>query len=124
MSDSAGTVVAVWREVAREGAFIRASTRSSDGEWSPSERLSAAAAQLEAPEIAMDRGGNAVAVWHTWVGGRSAVFAALRRGGTWGAAEEISAPGEASFAASVDVQAGRAIVVWAAVEGGFSVIRS
>ena len=87
-------------------------------------RLSAPAAQLDAPEIAVDGSGDAVAVWHTWVGGQSAVFAAVRRGESWGAAAEISVPGEASFAASVDVQAGRAIVVWAAIDGGLSVIRS
>jgi hypothetical protein len=124
-SDGAGNVVAVWRELAGETASIRAATRSAGGEWSSSTRISVAAAATEAPELAVDRLGNAVAVWHRSNGRDSVVQAAVRpAGGPWGAPQDVSPPGEPAFNADVAVEAGRATVVWAAMRNLRSVVRS
>ena len=124
-SDGAGNVVAVWRELADDKASIRAASRSPGGEWSPSAGISVAAAATEAPELAMDRLGNAVAVWHRSNGRDSVVQAAVRpAGGAWSAPQDLSSPGELAFNADVAVAAGRAIVVWASLRDLRSVVRS
>jgi hypothetical protein len=124
-SDGAGNVVAVWRELNAETASIRAATRSPGGEWSSSARISVPAAATEAPELAVDRLGNAVAVWHRSTGRDSVVQAAVRpAGGDWSAPQDVSPPGERAFNADVALEAGRATVVWAALRDLRSVVRS
>lgn len=124
-SDGAGNVVTVWRELADETASIRAATRSAGGEWSSSARISLPAAATEAPELAMDRLGNAVAVWHRSNGRDSVVQAAVRPvGGAWSAPQDLSPAGEVAFNADVAVEAARATVVWAAMRDFRSVVRS
>ena len=116
-----GGVVAVWREQDGSAASIMAATRTPDGTWSAVQRLSAPAAHAERPAVEMDAAGNAVAVWHSWVGGESGVYAAVRpAGGSWGAAGLVSPEGRSAFNADVAVEAGRATIAWAAVEGTFS----
>jgi hypothetical protein len=124
-SDGAGNVVAVWRELIAEKASIRAATRSAGGDWSSAARLSVPAAATEAPELAVDLLGNAVAVWHRSNGRDSVVQAAVRpAGGAWSAPQDLSAPGELAFNADVAVEAGRATVVWVAMRSLRSVVRS
>jgi hypothetical protein len=124
-SDGAGNVVVVWRELTGETASIRAATRSAGGEWSSSTRISVPAAATEAPELAVDRLGNAVAVWHRSNGRDSVVQAAVRpAGGAWSSPQDVSPPGELAFNADVAVEAGRATVVWAAMRNLRSVVRS
>ena len=124
-SDGAGNVVAVWRELNDAGASVLAASRSPDGAWSRAQRISQLAPQTERPAVAMDRLGNAVAVWHSWVGGDSIVQAAVRpAGGDWSASETLSAAGQPAFGADVALEAGRATVVWAAVDGQLSVVQS
>lgn len=124
-SDGAGNVVAVWRELADDSASIRAATRSAAGEWSSSTRISLPAAATEAPELAMDRLGNAVAVWHRSNGRDSVVQAVVRpAGGAWSVPQDLSPPGEVAFNADVAVEAGRATVVWVAMRDFRSVVRS
>ena len=73
----------------------------------------------------MDRLGNAVAVWHSWVGGDSFVQAAVRpAGGDWTASETLSAAGQPAFGADIAVEAGRATVIWVAVDGQLPVVQS
>jgi RTX calcium-binding nonapeptide repeat (4 copies) len=124
-SDGAGNVVAVWRELAGGSASIRAATRTPGGDWSPSAPISVRAAATEAPELAVDRLGNAVAVWHRSNGRDSVVQAAVRpAGGQWSAPQDLSPAGELAFNADVAVEAGRATVVWAAMRDFRSVVRS
>ena len=124
-SDGAGTVVAVWREIDDEGEAVRARVRTAAGTWEPARRVSAPAPHTEGPAVAMDREGNAAAVWHSWAGGDASVFAAVRpAGGSWTTPEQLSPPGLAGFKADVAVAAGRAVVVWAAVEGGLSIVQT
>jgi hemolysin type calcium-binding protein len=124
-SDGQRTVVAVWRELGGDQASIRAAVRTPVSGWSPAERVSPRAEHAEAHAVAMDISGNAVAVWQVWSGDRSVVQAAVRpAGGSWGPAQDLDAAGATAYTPSVAITAGRATVVWAAAEGGASIVRS
>jgi Ca2+-binding RTX toxin-like protein len=124
-SDGAGNVVAAWRQVDGEQSSIRAAFRPRGGTWRELSQLSAPAASTESPEIAMDRLGNAVAVWHRSSARDSVVQAAIRpAGGTWSAPEDLSAPSDVAFNADVALEAGRAVAVWTVMRERRSVVQS
>jgi RTX calcium-binding nonapeptide repeat (4 copies) len=124
-TDGRRTVVAVWRELAADRASIRASVRTPAAGWGDAARISGVADHAEAHAVAMDRLGNAVAVWQIWTGGASDVQAAVRpAGGSWSSAENLDPPGETAYTPAVAVTGGRATVVWVATDGGSAVIRS
>jgi RTX calcium-binding nonapeptide repeat (4 copies) len=115
-SDGSGNVVVAWRELDDDGSAIRAAFRPAGGAWTSPQRISEPAAATESPKLAMDRLGNAVAVWQRSNGHDSVVQAAVRpAGGDWGAAQDLSRPGEAAFSADVAIRAGRATAVWMAL---------
>lgn len=73
----------------------------------------------------MDRLGNAVAVWHRSNGRDSVVQAAVRpAGGTWSAAEDLSAPIDVAFNADVALEGGRTVAVWTVIRDRRSSIQS
>jgi Ca2+-binding RTX toxin-like protein len=113
VSDGAGNVVAVWREVNGDQSAIRAAYRPKGGTFGAPVRISEPATATESPEVAMDRLGNAVAVWQRSNGRNSVVQAAVRPpGGPWSAAASLSAPDDVAFGADVAVEAGRVTAVW------------
>src|SRR5215471_5933606 len=69
-SDGSGDVIAVWRELTDDTAEIRAAFRPKNGSFGPSEQISVAAVAAESPRVAMDRLGDAVAVWQESKTGR------------------------------------------------------
>ena len=124
-SDGAGNVVAIWREADGDTESIRAAIRPVGGTWSSSERISSPAGTAEGPELAMDRQGNAVAVWQRSTGRASAVQAAVRpAGGTWSSPQDLSPSGVVAFEPDVAAEAGRATVVWTATRAFHTVIES
>jgi hypothetical protein len=124
-SDGQGNVVALWRELDGDESAIRAAVRTAGESWQASRRISAPAAATEAPQLAMDSLGNAVAVWHRSNGRDSVVQAAVRpKAGEWSAAQDLSPPGERAFNADAAVEAGRVTAVWAAMDGWRSVVRA
>jgi hypothetical protein len=124
-SDGAGNVVAVWREADGDSESIRAAVRPSGGAWSSAQGISSPALAAESPELAMDRQGNAVAVWQRSTGRNSVVQAAVRpAGGTWAQPQDVSSPGVVAFAPDVSAEAGRTIVVWIAVLASRTVVES
>ena len=91
-SDGAGNVVAIWRELDGDSSWIRAAFRPAGDDWGSSKRISVGAASTESPDLAMDRPGNAVAVWQSSSGHDSVVKAALRPANEqWSAPEDLSA---------------------------------
>ena len=112
-SDGAGNTVVVWREVDGDTSAIRAAVRPAGGSWASAERISAPAPATESPRLAMDRLGNAVAVWQRSNGHDSVVQAAIRpAGGAWSPPQDLSAPGEPAFNADVALEAGQVTAVW------------
>jgi hypothetical protein len=124
-SDGAGNVVVVWRELNGEASSVGSAFRPAGGPWSDPQRLSVRAPATESPKVAMDRLGNAVAVWQRSSGRNSVVQASVRpAGGDWSAPQDLSAPGEAAFNADVAVQAARATAVWTVMRERRSVAQS
>src|SRR5256885_15693142 len=107
-SDGAGNIVAVWREIDGDTSSIRAAFRPKGDPWGPSQRISLPAAATEGPEVAMDRSGNAVAVWHSSSGGHTSVVQAAGRpaGGNWSETKDLSLPRGPAFNPEVTLQAG------------------
>jgi RTX calcium-binding nonapeptide repeat (4 copies) len=116
VSDGSGDVVAVWRDVDDNAESIRAAFRPRYGVFGDSETISVPALAAESPRVAMDRLGNAVAVWHVSTTGRDSLVQASIRpaGGGWSAPQIVSDPSEPAFGADVSIQAGRMTVAWVA----------
>jgi hypothetical protein len=124
-SDGRGNVVAVWRELDGDRSAIRTASRSAGGGWDAGRRISPTAAATEAPQLAVDRAGNAAAIWHRSDGHASVVQAALRASGdSWGPARDLTPPGGRAFNADVAVEAGRLVAVWAEMDEWRSVVRA
>jgi hypothetical protein len=112
-SDGAGDILAIWREVDGDTSAIRAAFRPAGESWGSAQRISTPALATESPRVAMDKAGNALAVWQRSSGHDSVVQAAVRpAGGVWSEPEDLSGPGEVAFNADVAAKAGRMIAVW------------
>ena len=76
--DPASNMVAVW--VRSEGGkdIVQATSRPAGGGWGPAVPLSAPGENAEAPRVAVDSAGNAVAVWTRFNGSRKVVQSATR----------------------------------------------
>ena len=124
-SDGAGNVIAVWREVDGDAASIRAAYQPKGAAFGSSRAISVPAAATEAPELAMDRRGNAVAVWQRSNGRDSVVQAAVRPAGSnWSEPTDLSAPGDSAFSADVAVEAGQATAVWLVLRDRRTLVQS
>ena len=124
-SDGVGNIVAAWREVDGDQSSIRAAFRQRGEAWGELTRISAPAASTESPEVAMDRLGNAVAVWHRSTGHDSVVQAAVRpAGGTWSAPQNLSAADDVAFNADVALEAGRLTAVWTVLRERRSIVQT
>jgi hypothetical protein len=124
-SDGRGNIVVAWREVDGDQSSIRAAFRPTGQAWGEVRQISAPAASTESPELAMDRLGNAVAVWHRSTGRDSVVQAAVRpAGGAWSAPQDLSVAGDVAFGADVAVEAGHVTAVWTAVRERRSIVQS
>jgi hypothetical protein len=124
-SDGSGNVVAIWREAEGDTSAIRAASRSESGSWSSPHRISIPAAGTESPRVAMDRLGNAVAVWQRSAGRDSVVQAAIRpAGGTWSEPQNLSEPDDVAFNADVAARAGKMTAVWTVLRDRRTIIKS
>jgi RTX calcium-binding nonapeptide repeat (4 copies) len=125
-SDGSGNVVAVWRELDDDEAAIRAAFRPKNGSFGPSVRISVPSVAAESPEVAMDKLGNAVAVWQQSTNGRDSIVESAIRpaGGEWSVPLALSAPGEPAFNADVEIAEGQATAVWVAIANRVPVIHS
>ncbi|MFT3866295.1 MAG: PKD domain-containing protein [Solirubrobacterales bacterium] len=118
--DQAGEAVAVWERFDGSNEIIEAATRTAAGVWLAPLNLSAGGENAHAPQVAVDPGGDAVAVWHRSDGSTYVVQATTRAaGGGWQPPVDLSAPGVDAKDAQVAVdQAGDAVAVWEGYEGG------
>jgi RTX calcium-binding nonapeptide repeat (4 copies) len=124
-SDGAGAIVAIWREVEEDTSAIRAAFRPAGESWRPAQRISTPALATESPRLAMDKAGNAVAVWQRSSGHDSIVQAAIRpAGGAWSEAADLSGPGEVAFNADVAARAGRMTAVWTVLRNRRTIVQS
>jgi PASTA domain-containing protein len=131
----AGDAVAVWlrSSVARDAthaltSVVQAAVRPAGAEaWSRAQDLSAPSANAVAPQVAVDRSGDAVVVWSSSCENASEVAECAgtiheaerpAMTGTWSSPKDISAPGHSASAPRVAVDpAGTAVAVWTTDRG-------
>jgi hypothetical protein len=117
--DSQDDAVAVWTRSNGTNDIVQAAARPAGGVWQAPINLSAAGQNAEAPQVAVDGQGNAVAVWTRSNGTNDIVQAAARpAGGAWQAPINLSAAGQNALPPEVSVNAqGNAVAVWTRSNG-------
>jgi len=124
--DRAGNAVAVWRRYDGFDDIVQAATRAAGGAWQAPIDLSDAGQNAYEPQIAVDEGGDAVAVWARSDGSHTIIQAANRPvNGSWGTSVDLSAAGENAAEPQVAVDAaGDAIAVWQRFNGADNVVQA
>jgi PKD domain len=120
--DAVGEAVAVWTAFDSGDVLVQGSVRSADGEWSEPDDLSPAGQDvtpLEAPSVAVDAAGNAIAVWKL-ESSNDIVQAAVRAAGqeNWAAPDDLSDAGQDAGEPDVAMdEAGEAVAAWTRLDG-------
>jgi hypothetical protein len=125
--DEAGAAVAVWEIESDRGVVVQAAVRPAGGSFSAPVDVAVAGPNLfAAPQVAINRAGDAVAVWADSSGGNSIVRAAVRpAGGSFSAPVSVSEPGESALEPQVALdQAGDAVVVWRGLSATRWIVRA
>jgi PKD domain len=129
--DPAGNATAIWHRSNGTESIIESASRSVGGGWSGPTPLSAVALPglgivASRPQLAVDPGGNAVAVWDRISGPDSSLIESAVRpaGGSWSGPIELTAPSGFAFDPQIDLDpSGNAVAIWA--HGGTnSIIRA
>ncbi|MCC6830607.1 MAG: PKD domain-containing protein [Thermoleophilia bacterium] len=111
---ASGTAVAVWRFRDGGGYVMEAAVRPPGGEWGAPQVISRAARRFDAPAVAVDADGDAVAAWVRDGQTGMTVEAVTRpRGGGWSAPVTVSAPGATEAALpAVSAWDGGVVAAW------------
>jgi PKD domain-containing protein len=119
--DAAGEAVAVWTAFGDSSFIVQGAVRSADGEWSEPDDLSdEGVTPLEAPDVAIDASGNAIAVWKLDGSSNFIVQAAVRPAGEedWEEPDDLSDAGQDAGEPAVAMNdAGEAVAVWTRLDG-------
>ena len=118
--DAAGEAVAVWERYDHGVSTIEGALRPPGGAWSAPVVLSKKGQFVEAPQIAVDAAGKAVAVWQGLVARNVMIQSASRLpGGAWSRPVDVSTKGGDSTSPRIAIDtAGRAVAVWQRYTGG------
>jgi PKD domain/PASTA domain len=122
----AGRAVVVWECPKGGNTIVQAVTRRPGGSWSAPHDLSAPGHDAHVPQVALDRAGDALAVWARSNGTDVVVQSALQRAnGAWLAPEDVSGPGFDVDRPDVALNAaGNGVAVWQASDGSNSFIQA
>jgi hypothetical protein len=97
--------------------------RPAGGTWGSPQDLSASGQQPYGPQLALDRAGNAVAIWPSDDG----IIRAAERpaGGVWGAPKDLSAAGQTAYQPTVALDpSGNAVAIWDRFDGSNYVVQT
>lgn len=120
--DAVSEAVAVWTAFDNGDVLVQGAVRSADGEWSEPDDLSPAGQDvtpLEAPGVAIDAAGDAIAVWKL-ESSNDIVQAAVRPASqeNWAAPDDLSGAGQDAGEPDVAIdEAGEAVAVWTRLDG-------
>src|SRR2546423_1769048 len=122
----AGKAIVVWECSKGRNTVVQASTRAAGRSWSAPHDLSAPGQDAHVPQVALDRVGDALAVWARSNGTDVIVQAALQRpSGAWLPPEDASGPGLDVDRPDVALDAhGNGVAVWQSSDGSNSVIEA
>lgn len=112
--DGAGGAMAVWYQPNNGKSSIWASRRTPGGGWEAPQAISRYDQHAGNPQVAMDRNGNAMAVWTQWEGTSNNIWAnRYVKGGGWETAKLIDTASYDAYLPQVAMdQSGNAIAVW------------
>ena len=121
-----GRAVAVWECPKGGNTIVQAAVRPLGGTWSAPRDLSAPGHDAHVPQVAVDRTGDALAVWARSNGTDVVVQGAERRAaGDWLPPENVSGPGSDVERPDVALTAtGNAVAVWQSTDGANAVIQA
>jgi PKD domain/PASTA domain len=121
-----GRAVVVWECPKGGNTIVQAATRRPGGDWSAPHDLSAPGHDAHVPQVALDRAGDALAVWARSNGTDVILQAALRRAnGDWAAPENVPGPGLDVDQPDIALDAaGNGAAVWQSSDGATTVIRA
>jgi hypothetical protein len=116
--DNSGHTIVVWQQVDGSGHQSIYANRLSGGVWGATVGLEGLTGNATNPQIAMDSGGIAVAVWQQVDGsGHQSIYANRLSGGVWGTAKVLeTGNGDASSPQVAMDSNGNAMVVWQQVD--------
>ncbi len=123
--DPAGNAVAVWSRFDGANYRIQAASKPVGGPWGAPVDLSAPGGDAAEARVAIDLAGNAIAAWTRFDGSNEVIQAASRPlGGAWGAADDLSLPGQDADEPDVALdQAGNALVIWQGSDGADIIVQ-
>ena len=117
--DAAGDAVAVWSRLEGSDTIAQAAVMPAGGGWGGAHDLSEAGGDAAEPQVAVDAGGSAVAVWSRAVGVVGTVESAeMTSGGQWLEAVAITGAGEDGTEPQVATAGGRSVAVWTLAGAG------
>ncbi len=117
--DAGGDAVAVWSRLEGTDTIAQAALMPVGGGWQGAVDLSEAGGDATEPQVAVETGGSAVAVWSRAVGGVGTIESAeMAPGGSWGEAVEISGAGKDATEPQVASGGGRSLAVWTLAGAG------
>ncbi len=122
-----GEAVAVWnRDAADFHTLAQAALRPPGGSWSGPADLSSGRSIAEAPQVAVDRAGDAVAVWSDSANSPSVILGATRpAGGGWGGPQRLSEQGENSVEAQIALGPdGNGVGAWTRESGSHPIVQA
>ena len=128
--DAAGDATAVWLHFDGANYIVQSAARPAGGSWSAPVDLSAPGEDADAPQVAVDPGGDATAVWTRFngaeTGSNSIVQAASRApGGSWSAPVDLSLVERNAEIPEVALDAaGDATAVWRRFDGANYIVQS
>jgi uncharacterized protein YheU (UPF0270 family) len=122
-----GEAVAVWaRDATGFSTIAQAALRPPGGSWSAASDLSSGGSIAEAPQVAVDRAGEAVVVWSDSAGSPSVIHSATRpAGGGWGGPQRLSEVGENSIEAQIALGPdGNGVGLWTRESGSHPIVQA
>jgi hypothetical protein len=125
--DAYGNVTAVWSSFNGSNSLIQSSTKPFGGSWQATPDNLSQSGQSNAPQIAIDTNGNAIAVWWSSDGNNNIIQTSAKPfGGSWQAIpEDLSQSGHDALSPQIVVDAyGNATAVWVMQNEGDWIVQS
>jgi uncharacterized repeat protein (TIGR01451 family) len=124
--DRAGDVIAIWERSNGTNTIIQAASRPAGGAWSVPENLSAAGQSATGPQVAVNGGGDTIAVW-TRSNGTNLIVQVTDRlaAGSWSTPIDLSETGQNAAIPRIALNAnGDSAVAWRRSNGANEIIQA
>jgi hypothetical protein len=113
--DAAGNAIAVWAQFAATSLDVWVNRYTAGGAWGTATLLEPNVGEAWFPQVAVDAGGNALAVWQEFDGARQSIYSSrYTAGGSWDtpALVEMENGGSATAPRIAMDASGNALAIW------------